>query len=377
MTARPFPIGTIARLPVVADIAALTQASRGCLELAPGGPEACETYPAFRQGAEVTPPKAFRRDRPPLRIGVVSGTVILGGGAVLDPETGGLLVESMAAASEGTLGRPDRLRQPLQFLGLRPEGGRAVPERPWKAARGRIEGPVFHLTYRTDPNYSHFMTELLPKLYYWQLLPEPRPRLLLSEEVAGRLLPLLGLYGIEPRHVVTVPAVRQPPVIADRVYVANAPMLLHAPVLAAVRGAAGGPAAGPRRLHVLRRGPKAWFRRLLNEDRVGGLLGARGFVPVVLEDLSLPDQVALFRGAECVAGVYGGGLFNTVFSPPSLRLLSLTSAEYHRAVLDSMPGRPQGATVVGEAFSTKVDGNNAPFVVDLRAVEAACDLLRF
>ncbi|HEY8614496.1 MAG TPA: glycosyltransferase family 61 protein, partial [Roseomonas sp.] len=236
---------------------------------------------------------------------------------------------------------------------------------------------LFHLTYRPDANYTHFILEILPKIHYWLMFPEPRPRLLLSRAVAERLLPLLGLYGIGAEDIVIVPSLWETPLCARRIYLSSAPMLTHDAALRAVRSAVGDRREARRRIYIHRRGEKSWFRKLLNESKALEILAARGFESLALEDFTLPEQVALFREAECIAGVYGGGLFNTIFCEPGTRLLSLTSPDYHRSILDALPEplKLRGATVVGESFSTKLDRNNSPFVLDLSAMTAACDLL--
>ena len=69
---------------------------------------------------------------------------------------------------------------------------------------------------------------------------------------------------------------------------------------------------GSRRIYVCRSG--ALTRRLTNEAEIGALLADHGFERVRLEELSFEEQVRLFHGAECVAGVHGAGFANVLFA---------------------------------------------------------------
>jgi capsular polysaccharide biosynthesis protein len=131
------------------------------------------------------------------------------------------------------------------------------------------------------------------------------------------------------------------------------------------------------RFYIRRIGSKAWARNLLNEQDVYEQLEARGFRAIQPNQLSAAEQVELFRSADTVAGLYGGGLLNTVFSAPGTRVLSLTSTAYWRNGLDT--AAPvldlQAVQVVGDCFLARQDPNNSAFLIDLRALQGACDAL--
>ncbi len=59
---------------------------------------------------------------------------------------------------------------------------------------------------------------------------------------------------------------------------------------------------------------QAKHRRILNEDKVVECLATYGFKPVVLEALSLREQVELFTKAEVIVSPHGAGLATTLFS---------------------------------------------------------------
>lgn len=67
-----------------------------------------------------------------------------------------------------------------------------------------------------------------------------------------------------------------------------------------------------KRIYVSRRNAKT--RRVQNEDQVLHLLSRYGFEEVILEELSLAEQISLFSQAEIVVGPHGAGFSNLVFS---------------------------------------------------------------
>lgn len=80
----------------------------------------------------------------------------------------------------------------------------------------------------------------------------------------------------------------------------------------------------PRRIWVSRAGlGGATGRRIMGAPEVEAAAAARGFVAVRPETLSLAEQARLFAGAEAVAGAYGSGLHNTLFSGPRTLVVAL------------------------------------------------------
>jgi hypothetical protein len=62
---------------------------------------------------------------------------------------------------------------------------------------------------------------------------------------------------------------------------------------------------------------------LINETEVRDALVGYGFVPVRPEDMSVADQVRLFRGAETVVAPHGAALTNLGFCRPGTRIIEL------------------------------------------------------
>lgn len=78
-----------------------------------------------------------------------------------------------------------------------------------------------------------------------------------------------------------------------------------------------------RRIFISRQKFDTPKRRIANIEVIEPLLRTYGFEPVMLEDLSVVEQIRLFAQAEAVIGVHGAGLANMIFSPPDCRMLLL------------------------------------------------------
>jgi len=82
----------------------------------------------------------------------------------------------------------------------------------------------------------------------------------------------------------------------------------------------------PRRFYVDRRG--SGLRPLVNENELVHRLGQMGVVPVRLENLSLADQIRLFRQAEAIVAPHGTELTNLGFARPGCVVLELHMDAY-------------------------------------------------
>jgi hypothetical protein len=78
-----------------------------------------------------------------------------------------------------------------------------------------------------------------------------------------------------------------------------------------------------RRIFISRQKFDTPKRRIANIEVIEPLLRTYGFEPVMLEDLSVVEQIRLFSQAEAVIGVHGAGLANMIFSPSDCRMLLL------------------------------------------------------
>ncbi|MEG4322807.1 MULTISPECIES: tetratricopeptide repeat protein [unclassified Microcoleus] len=84
----------------------------------------------------------------------------------------------------------------------------------------------------------------------------------------------------------------------------------------------------PERIYISR--SKCSYRRVINEEKVIDFLSGFGFVPVLLESMTLNEQIALFARAKVIIAPHGSGLTNIIFCSPGTKVIELTSPNYIR-----------------------------------------------
>jgi tetratricopeptide (TPR) repeat protein len=84
----------------------------------------------------------------------------------------------------------------------------------------------------------------------------------------------------------------------------------------------------PERIYISR--SKCSYRRVINDKNVIKLLSGFGFVTVLLESMSLDQQIALFAHAKVIVAPHGSGLTNIIFCQPGTKVIELVSPNYIR-----------------------------------------------
>ena len=77
----------------------------------------------------------------------------------------------------------------------------------------------------------------------------------------------------------------------------------------------------PKRFYILREG---YTRGIANEMEVRSYFESHGWSLIAPETLSIPDQIALFRDAEAIAGLHGSALTNLVWCSPGASVIEFT-----------------------------------------------------
>ena len=85
------------------------------------------------------------------------------------------------------------------------------------------------------------------------------------------------------------------------------------------------PTALPKRFYIIRDG---YTRGVSNEAEVREFFTRQGWALIAPEKLSIPDQIALFRDAEAIAGVHGSAFTNLVWASPGARVLELVPENF-------------------------------------------------
>jgi hypothetical protein len=179
----------------------------------------------------------------------------------------------------------------------------------------------------TPPNYYHWMAEALPRLALLEESGIRDYRLILPDRMTGwqcEILRLLGLdenrwapFGEEQWQVehLLVPSLQ------------GYPGMSHPRLVRWLRERLGveGSSVGHRKLYLSR--THAQHRRLLNEEKVIQALKPLGFETVFPEEMTVSDQLRMFRDASWIVALHGAGLTNTLFAPRGTRVLEFVTPD--------------------------------------------------
>ncbi|MEP6517071.1 tetratricopeptide repeat protein [Microcoleus vaginatus] len=84
----------------------------------------------------------------------------------------------------------------------------------------------------------------------------------------------------------------------------------------------------PERIYISR--SQSSYRRVINEEQVIQFLSGFGFVSVLLESMTLEEQIALFSRAKAIVAPHGSGLTNIIFCGAGTKVIELVSPNYIR-----------------------------------------------
>ncbi|MEN9221649.1 MAG: glycosyltransferase 61 family protein, partial [Thermostichus sp. BF3_bins_97] len=180
-------------------------------------------------------------------------------------------------------------------------------------------------------NYFHWMIDILPALdllHRAGVLNEHIPILIQGYQGKAFQVQTLTTLGIPPERILSFEQLGSSHVQAQTLVVPSAagPVGCLTPrglevLRQLAQGSLSNSGLGSRRIYISR--SKARWRRVVNEAAVLACLQPLGFVPVQMETLSLPEQIALMQGAEAVIGIHGAGLTNIAFCQPQTTVIEI------------------------------------------------------
>jgi capsular polysaccharide biosynthesis protein len=129
-----------------------------------------------------------------------------------------------------------------------------------------------------------------------------------------------------------------------------------------------------KRIYVSRK--SAATRQLVNEEELLSMLESEfEFHPILNEDYTIIDQVAIYRDADIVIGPHGAGLTNTLFAEsPSLlaEMFSQVQQPFYQTLAQAMGIRYLGVPgTPARPDNDPTRADNAPFRVDVSGVREA------
>ncbi len=251
----------------------------------------------------------------------------------------------------------------------------------------RIDGVVVAACGFYHHVYSHWLIDILSKLWALPWLEAEGLtdfKVALPDPLSPKQREMLSLLGVPEERIVLVK--REEWLVADHLIVPSRPARMYdfiAPEAFALydrlaeRALAKAPvdvARMPRRIYA-GRGSAAGRRRLLNEDEVTGMLDAAGYQPVEFADLSVAEEIALFRHAEAIAAPHGSALGGVVFMRPGARVCCFFVPELLRVIRHHFTITAHRDVdlvgVLGESADGRVD--SSPWAVDAALIGRALD----
>jgi len=210
-----------------------------------------------------------------------------------------------------------------------------------------VDAPMFYFVYNMA-NYYHFIYDTLPYLfsYFNEKKIHPGMKLLVSPpEGQDDLYPFVwdsfNMLGITRDDVVFLDS----EVMYNHVCVSSS--LTHNGLsncpphkgVFDILNSMKSDYLGPEKIYISRR---TWVhnkkdnigtdyterRRCMNEDQMVQIFKLYGFTEVFCENLTMEQKIGMFRTAKYIAGPIGGGMCNTIFSPPDTRVLSINSPTF-------------------------------------------------
>jgi capsular polysaccharide biosynthesis protein len=212
---------------------------------------------------------------------------------------------------------------------------------PVPAAARRLPGRGLYLGHDMAGHYGHFITEGLSS--FWALEEFPAAGFdyfLMHPFIFGEARPAYARFCLERFGIAAekVHVVGAEPLLVDELVVPERLFRLNHsadPRLRWVHGqVAGGLAAPPgasRRIYVSRRrfSRRHLTRVVANEVFVERVFREHGFQVLYPEETPFPEQVALYRNAEVLAGISGSGLHNSIFMREGCAVVELGDPRYN------------------------------------------------
>jgi capsular polysaccharide biosynthesis protein len=193
----------------------------------------------------------------------------------------------------------------------------------------RIAGTSVVCKTRAPNNFGHFLIDMFPKAWLGARLFDRRHFNYVVHE--SDLLPVvreaLTRIGVNP---FAISVTDNSPVLCDSVLVIDGLSshgVYQSPICmqALTDLAEPIPAAPYPRIFVSRH---AQQRPLLNQEAAEAVMRERGFAVVDPAQMSLTEQISLFKGASTVVGPLGAALTNIAFCPRGSRIVALTSQSF-------------------------------------------------
>ena len=241
------------------------------------------------------------------------------------------------------------------------QGNHRVMRQLWLPKKKRISGQVAILASTGSANYYHWLFDVLPRLEMLRksgFLQNPNLSFILERPLNTFQRESLRYYGFTLPRVIFLQDF--PHIECEEMILPSLPGRIgDVPpwVCDFLRSPQVGlsPTTKKKNMYFITR-RKTASRNLLNEQLLLNSLADLGVQAVEPQDLSFPEQVGLFSGAEAVIGTHGAGLANIVFCKPKSFVVELIPNEYRNKCYWALAGNIplRYAYIIGEKSSREI-----------------------
>lgn len=246
----------------------------------------------------------------------------------------------------------------------------------------KLSGAAFLMTGLYSHVYAHWIIDILSKLW---VLPEltalgfENPWIVTPCPLNLKQRKMLHLAGIADDRIVSLSSTEY--ISADIVLVPTRPARMYDYIIPEVmdfydriahRAIEGLTSAYPPRIYAAREGVPT-RRRFIGEEKVAAHLDQEGYVPIRFSQLSMEDEIGLFRAAQSIVAPHGSALTGMVFMSPGARVDCLVARDLLRTVRHhytiAAHRQLRLNCIIGEPFASRPD--IAAWVVDDDLVKEA------
>jgi capsular polysaccharide biosynthesis protein len=209
----------------------------------------------------------------------------------------------------------------VRGTGFRPEHGRLLKK---TSSVERIQKGAWILEY-WSPNYFHWLLYHLPKIMILNGYGRSERIILPS---TNRLYPVIErsmeLLGVGTSRL---PKLNTSVLHVDELTIVETDLFPSVILHQMREKVIGHNVATPNRKVFISRELARW-RRLVNQEAMWEILRAAGYEKVLMEKLTLDEQVSLMSETRVIFGLHGAGLANMLFCPSGAHIIELTDPDF-------------------------------------------------
>jgi hypothetical protein len=203
--------------------------------------------------------------------------------------------------------------------------------------------------------YGHFLMEILPKLYLLRIIRDMGVdyQVVIHRTVPNWVKTFVDLYfeaddliWYDMRNDVLLPSVVLSPSMMQQEHsfhplmnVVAEDVLIRAGISPVLQGQTDRTAS---LIYLSRTRVVGGWHKIINESDVEDTFRSAGFQIVHPLELSLREQLAIYRNAICIAGQYSSALHNSLFARRGIKVLSLNRINWYQSMITRLRGQYLG-----------------------------------